>query len=216
MAVQTLSSLWRFVVQGHVTTTGGSTRKIFNIFHYESSGGTQDTPGNRGIFATHFNTSVWSTIAAMLHVDYVPDGIYTWKMTDPTDSLTFAATQSGGALTGGRLPTNQSVFGYNGGGLRGPSFHGSKRYAPIAISQTAQDELIPAAHTAWEAAHAKLANVIVFTIVAHVIVLQPMIYSRTLSAPNPPPANQIGCDLTTTYVDLSLSSWRHRREATKL
>jgi hypothetical protein len=215
VSIRTTTSLWRIVAEGHVVSTGGFDRKCYNVFHFEGGGNVVDNPMFKANVAAFFNVHGWKSLATRLHSDYVPDGLFVWKMSDATDSLTFTQVQLGGGSGGTRLPVNQAVFGYTGSGLRGSNWRGSKRYGPVPSSDVVGDELTALAHTRWEAAHHAVNAPMAIFIGALVLALVPVIYSRTLSNADPTVGPNYIADLNNTYCDTTLSSWRHRRESTQ-
>lgn len=216
MALVLTTTLTQVAVYGHIVSTGGSSRRVVNVFNYDDRGSTNYAAFTKAALATSFRSAIWNVISQALHVDYVGDDIYVWyaSVTGDTPQATGVVPQSG-IRAGGRLPVSSAVYVALSSGLRGKNYAGTKRFAGIASGDVAGDRLTPAAEALFQGAANKCAatftNGVGITFTRH----WPIVWSRALSTPPPDVNAQVGADILSADAYKTLSTWRHRREPTQ-
>lgn len=214
MAIFTAMNMVQYAVEGTVLATGGVSRKVVNVFNYETGGGVLYSTLNKVAMATQFNAAIWSNIAPLLHQSYVGSTIRVWLLNIAGDTPSATIAPSNGAKAGNRLPLSVALYSSTLSGVRGRWYNGSKRYGPVAEGDVVGDELTATAQASWQIAAAFAAQSWVFNLAMLFLPHLPVVWSRYLAEAVPPPAGQIVAQLTGTHLNKTLSSWRHRKERT--
>jgi hypothetical protein len=203
-----LGRVLQCVVQGTVTSTSGSTRKVYNDFVYRSVNGTDDA-AELLAFAGIFNLTVMHAITFHLHTSYVANSFKLSFPQLPAVAPVIFPTVEAGRVMGGRLPLVSAAYVGLATGLRGKSFLGSKRFAPIPLNQVSGDEYTPASHAAALARFQLIGQ----QILAPPYLWVPVVWSRQLTTfVGGVPTTCVGADITAVTLNYTLGQWRHRRE----
>jgi len=206
-----LGYLIQFAIDGHVLSTSGVNRQVAFSWVY----GLPDSPfqpSEKQQYGASFHTTVWDPWSPLLPNSYIVDQLWVSLPNTPGDVRESVHPICGGEKVCDRMPLNVCAYGQFTTDLRGRSFTGSKRIGPVCVSDCDGEELKPAAHMAFTNAMALGASPLVLTGVTSTITVQPVVWSRHLSASDLtiPPA--IGAVITGSYLNKTLGQWKHRRE----
>jgi hypothetical protein len=215
MALLSMVAMGRIAVQGHVISSSGVSRPVWNVWTYESTGGAGYTVTVKTALATSFRNLVWNKIRPVLHTDYVGDRIWVWLPSITGDTSTATIVPGNGTRTGNRLPINQAVYCRLDTGLRGRWYIGSKRLAPLSESDVVSDELTVAAQANWQTAVNWFTASPATGAGGTFVQWNPVVWSRVLSTAPPDLNPQVGADIISATPYFTVSSWRHRRERTQ-
>jgi len=196
-------------VQGSVLETGGTTRNVFNIFHYYQNPN-QPSPPSAITVANAFIAGPWAAVLALLSIGYV--GVQTVaRYLDSANNAYSAGNPPGtGALALPRQPAQQAVVALFRTAIRGKSFRGSKHFGPLATAAVTGDEIAAASVAAWQAAMTGL----VANITAGGQTYTPCVVSKTLSQLRVDPTTIIGAAKLTALTNKTIGTMRHRKEKT--
>lgn len=204
-----LTNVVEISVQGSVVETGGTTRNIFNIFHYYQNPN-QPSPPSAVVVANAFIAGPWAAILALLSIGYVGVQTLSRYLDSSANAFNTANPPGTGAVILPRQPAQQAVVGFFRSAIRGKSFRGSKHFGPLATSQVTGDEIAPASVAAWQAANTGL----VANITAGGQTYTPCVVSKTLSQLRTDPTTIYGAALLTGLTNKTIGTMRHRKEKT--
>jgi hypothetical protein len=210
------STLYQVAVHGHVVSSAGYARKVLNVFTYDIFQTARYLVPTKAQIATAFSGSVWAGIINLLSDQYVGETFFVWRVNQTGDVFTDSTIAvSAGLVAGARLPVNQAVYVGLPTGNRGIWYRGSKRMAPIPVAHVTKDELNATGQTIWTNDIGHFVATFHTGVGGTLVSFFPVVWSRRLSLSTPPPASQVVADTVTPYYDITLSSWRHRREPTQ-
>src|SRR5215475_584131 len=210
-----MTTIAQIAVHGQVTASGGQVRPVLNVFTYDAYGSILYPGTTKANLATRFRASVWAHFFPVLHTDYTGVDIGVWFPSSTGDvyQLTGIVPQNG-TRTGARLPISSAVYVGVRSGLRGIWYRGSKRLAPISESDVVSDELTAPAQAAFQTAVNFCAFAFSTGAGPTFILWHPVVWSQTISTPPPDVNSQVGADVISAHPNLTISTWRHRRERT--
>jgi hypothetical protein len=209
MSVTPITNVVEISMQGTVVETGGTTRNIFNIFHYYQNPN-QPSPPSAVVVANAFIAGPWAAVLALLSIGYVGVQTLARYLDVSTNAFANANAPGNGALALPRQPAQQAVVGFYRSGIRGKSFRGSKHFGPLATAAVTGDEIAAASVAAWQAANTGL----VANITAGGQTFTPCVVSKTLSQLRTDPVSIIGAALLTGLTNKTIGTMRHRKEKT--
>jgi hypothetical protein len=196
-------------MQGSVVETGGTTRNVFNIFHYYQNPN-QPSPPSAIVVANAFIAGPWAGILALLSIGYVGVQTLCRYLDSSSNAYQNANAPGTGALILPRQPAQQAIVGFFRTAVRGKSFRGSKHFGPLATAAVTGDEIAPASVAAWQAAITAL----VANITAGGQTYTPCVVSKTLSQLRTDPVTIIGAAKLTGLTNKTIGTMRHRKEKT--
>ncbi len=204
-----ITNVVEIVTQGNVAETGGSSKSVWNVWHYFQN---PNAPGPQSAVAVAnvFLTSVWANIAAQLSIAWVGSATLARYLDDVTFPLLSANVPATGSLALPRLSTGQAVVILRRSATRGKNFRGSQHFGPLAAAQVVADELTAGGVTAWTALLATIAG----NITVGGQTYSPCIVSKSLSQLRQNPVTIQGSAITQALLNKTIGTMRRRKERT--
>jgi hypothetical protein len=204
----TLTNVIEIVVKGTLTETA-RIKQCWNVFHYQITSGTIDTPGQ---LLGDFETKVYSFALAQMSADF---SLYEMDVRLLDDALAQYTAVAMGPTAGGialpRLPGDLAIVTPFKCATRGKSFRGRKHFRGVPTASVLKDELTAGATTAWQAVAAKLA--LTWTSVTGTYT--PVVVSRTLSQLKTNPTTIIGSSVVSVLLNKTIGTFRKTKEPTQ-
>ena len=122
----TITNVVEIVTQGTVAETGGSSKNVWNVWHYFQNPN-QPGPQTAVAVANVFLTSVWANIAAQLSIAWVGSATLCRYLDDVTFPLLAANVPATGSLALPRLSTAEAVVILRRSATRGKNFFQTTR-----------------------------------------------------------------------------------------
>jgi hypothetical protein len=209
MSFPVLTNVVEIIVEGTVLESGGTTKNIFNVYHYFQNP-TVPSPATAVAVANAFLTAVWAGVAAQLGTRYTGFQTLCRYLDLTTNPLLQANTPANGAPSTPSLPTQQAIVLPFRSATRGKNFRGSKHYTPVPSGNVTNDELNAGGVTAWTA----LLPSHVAQITAGGQTFSPCVVSRSLSQLRQDPVTIIGSTIVTALLNKTIGTMRRRKEKT--
>jgi hypothetical protein len=207
-----LGYLIQFIQTGLVLSTSGHQRPVSNSFVY-STGNVVPQLVDKTLWWNGFYSAMGSFIPPIVHNSYIGHNGEVLYPNVPGDTVLSVATPGNGVRPGGRLPLNQCAYINLRTGLRGREYVGSKRIAPIALSDVVGDELFIPGDLPWLQFLAQLNQFFVVTVTGGSnVTARPVVWSRRLSASDLTVPPGVGGMILDGHVNRTLGQWKHRRE----
>lgn len=209
--------LYQIITNATATATGGSTRKVVNSWWYIanqlSTGGSFPTAA---VYTAFLNT-VWTGptgVVNRLSTGYLGGALFAVVWEQNVIWTANSVALPGGTAGGARQPTTTAVCCTMRTPSRGRIYVGRKLLGPIPTADCTGEELNPGVQAAWQGVCNNFLTPLVVVFGGVTWTLTPVIFSQLYSAPSPGAVNLVGDLLSAVHVNLTLSSWRHRRERT--
>jgi hypothetical protein len=209
MATNQLTNVVEIVVQGTTPETGGTTKNVFNVFHYVQSPTVANPTGPVAV-ANAFLSTVWGTIATALSVSWTGSSCLARYLDGATNVFQAAGVPGNGAAALPRLPNDTAVVTPLSTNLRGKNFRGTKHFSPIATAQVTGDELNAAGLVLWNPVLPLLQG----QITAGGQTFSPCVVSRSLSQLRQDPVTIIGSIILLARLNKTIGTMRRRKERT--
>jgi hypothetical protein len=207
-----LGRIIQFIVLGQVLATGGVLRAVGWSWTYRS----QLVPLGaitKLQYWTGFANVVLAPFLGQLNTLWINGVGSVFYPNNGFNTATPEAVNITGVVVDNRLSLNQAVYVNLQTALRTRPFNGSKRIGPVNSGDTAGDELTAAGAAAWTAALAPMTSTIPLPWPGGgTDLITPVVWSRGRSTITNFNGPAIGADLLSLHVNLTHSTWRHRRE----
>lgn len=209
MSFPTLTNVVEIVVQGAVPETIGTSKNVFNVFHYTQNP-TVAGPASPVAVANAFLSTVWGTIATALSVNWVGVACLARYLDSTLNLFQPAGVPGSGAAALPRLPNDTAVVTPLSCNVRGRNFRGSKHFSPIATAQVTSDELNGAGLALWN----PVLPLLLGQITAGGQTFSPCVVSRSLSQLRQDPVTIVGAIITLVRLNKTIGTMRRRKEKT--
>jgi hypothetical protein len=209
MPLVPLTNVVEIVVQGAIPETGGTTKNVFNVWHYTQQP-TVGGPASPVAVANAFLATVWGIIATALSVDWVGVACLARYLDSALNVYQAAGVPGSGAAALPRLPADTAVVTPMNSPLRGKNFRGTKHFTPIATAQVTKDELNAAGLVLWNPVLPLMQG----QITASGQTYSPCIVSRTLSQLRTDPTTIFGAVVNLVRLNKTVGTMRKRKEKT--
>jgi hypothetical protein len=201
----------QFQVQGYVVESSGYRRPVWNVYTYRIPPACY-TAAHRLSFTNDFASAITNQLNAAFSVEYRGVMIWAWYPTLTGDKPVPMYPPANGSILGDRLPLHQCVYVRLLTAERGKSFIGSKRLAPVAVSEVTKDELNAGGVFQWGQGILNFARTLVTVTPIAGLSFTPIVWSRLLSPSPSSTVPVVGADITSAMFDKTICVWRHRRE----
>lgn len=122
------------LVSGTIAAKGAGIRRTFNTLHFRRT-----TPGvasDKAAFITAFVANIGNLFDAALNLTWTHDSDSCRFLEDATDPFLDVANGGVGAITGDRMPPDNTAYILLRTNLRGPRYRGSLHLSPFSESDT--------------------------------------------------------------------------------
>lgn len=194
-------------VKGTAAAAGSNVVKAENVFTFRRT--TNVNPVNKVNIDTAFQAGILAAMAVALSARYAANSLTIRILDDPQDAGTSFVSAVVGAVAGDSASMKSAVYMQLKTTLRGPSFRGSKHFAPYVEADTTGDVLTGAGLARWQALQGAL-NVVMVDLDGNTWVQT--VYSRTLSLPQLLPiATIVSNDVTSVLLNKNMGTMRRRK-----